>query len=203
MKKLSKEERKIQIIKFAMRLFAQKGFNGTTTKDIAKVSKVSEALLFKFFPRKSSLYSAIIEYRIKQMENFCNLQQIYKKKPEKVFREIVKSHIENIEKDDTFMRILLFSALEGHRLFREFYKAKIYKTTLNLANYIASKIKTGELKKVPPIFAARTLMGMTYNYLLSKKIFHIKDPQLPRRKTVAKIIVDIFLNGIQRIKCQQ
>lgn len=195
-KKLSKQKRKNQIILSAMKLFAQNGFNGTTTHDIAKTAKISEALLFKFFPHKSSLYSAIIDYRIKQTGDYCNIMQLFNKTTRGFFIEIVKSHIENIEKDDTFMRILLFSALEGHKLFKEFYETKISKVTSALANYIEDKVKTNEFKKVNPVIAAIILMGMVYNYLLLKKIFNIKEPPLLNKESVVKTIVDIFLNGI-------
>lgn len=198
MKKLPGQKRKELIIQTAMKLFAQNGFSGTTTKDIAKASKISEALLFKFFPTKHSLYSAMINYRIKQVGNSYNLQQLFDKPSKEFFKEIVKFHIENIEKDDTFMRILLFSALEGHSLFDQFYKIKIYKIVLKIADYIRIKIDKGEFKNLNPTLAARMLMGMTYNYLLSKKIFKIKNPANFTTDEIADIIVDIFLNGITK-----
>ena len=43
-----------------MPLFAQKGFAGTTTKEIARAAGVSEALVFQHFPSKAALYHAIV-----------------------------------------------------------------------------------------------------------------------------------------------
>src|SRR6185503_3576029 len=40
-------------------LFARKGFASTTTKELAEAAGVSEALLYKHFPSKESLYSEI------------------------------------------------------------------------------------------------------------------------------------------------
>ena len=58
--KLSSEERRIAIIKAVRRLFADKGFHGTTTRELAEAAGVSEALLFKHFPNKEALYSAML-----------------------------------------------------------------------------------------------------------------------------------------------
>ena len=44
----------------ALELFAAKGFNGTTTREIAKTAGISEALVFKYFPTKRALYAAIL-----------------------------------------------------------------------------------------------------------------------------------------------
>jgi AcrR family transcriptional regulator len=57
--KMSGEERHAAIIKAALRVFVEKGFYRTTTRELARAAGVSEALLFKHFPSKEALYSAI------------------------------------------------------------------------------------------------------------------------------------------------
>jgi AcrR family transcriptional regulator len=52
-------ERKRAIVEIAMPLFARKGFAGTTTKEIAEVAGVSEALLYRHFPTKAALFEEI------------------------------------------------------------------------------------------------------------------------------------------------
>ena len=42
-----------------MPVFAEKGFHGATTKDLAKAANVSEALLYRHFPSKENLFAAI------------------------------------------------------------------------------------------------------------------------------------------------
>lgn len=56
---MSGERRREAIIKAAGRVFVEKGFHGTTTRELAAAAGVSEALLFKHFPSKEALYSAI------------------------------------------------------------------------------------------------------------------------------------------------
>jgi AcrR family transcriptional regulator len=57
--RLHSEERRAAIIKAVRRVFAEKGFDGTTTRELAEAAGVSEALLFKHFPNKEALYSAM------------------------------------------------------------------------------------------------------------------------------------------------
>ena len=57
--KMSSEDRRTAIIKTARRVFVEKGFYRTTTRELAEAAGVSEALLFKHFPSKEALYSAI------------------------------------------------------------------------------------------------------------------------------------------------
>jgi AcrR family transcriptional regulator len=58
--KLSYEERRAAIIQAVRNVFADKGFHGTTTRELAEAAGVSEALLFKHFPNKEALYSAML-----------------------------------------------------------------------------------------------------------------------------------------------
>lgn len=55
-------ERKEAIVKAALPLFARQGFSRTTTKQIADAAGISEALLYKHFPSKESLYGEIQVY---------------------------------------------------------------------------------------------------------------------------------------------
>jgi AcrR family transcriptional regulator len=57
--KMSGEDRRTAIISAARRVFVEKGFYRTTTRELADAAGVSEALLFKHFPNKEALYSAI------------------------------------------------------------------------------------------------------------------------------------------------
>jgi AcrR family transcriptional regulator len=55
--KLSSEARREAIIKAVRRVFANKGFDGTTTRELADAAGVSEALLYKHFPNKEALFA--------------------------------------------------------------------------------------------------------------------------------------------------
>jgi AcrR family transcriptional regulator len=57
--KLSSGERRSAIVRAVRRVFAERGFHGTTTRALADAAGVSEALLFKHFPNKEALYSAM------------------------------------------------------------------------------------------------------------------------------------------------
>src|SRR5262245_10453147 len=57
--KMTSEDRRAAIIRAVRRVFAEKGFDGTTTRELAAAAGVSEALLFKHFPNKEALYSAM------------------------------------------------------------------------------------------------------------------------------------------------
>ncbi len=59
--RMKSEERRAAIVRSAIHLFAEKGFRGTTTRELAAAAGITEPVLYQHFRAKSDLYSAIIE----------------------------------------------------------------------------------------------------------------------------------------------
>jgi AcrR family transcriptional regulator len=57
--KMPSANRRAAIINAARKVFVEKGFDRTTSRELAEAAGVSEALLFRHFPNKEALYSAI------------------------------------------------------------------------------------------------------------------------------------------------
>lgn len=57
---MSAELRRAQIIESARRLFAQKGYAATRTREIAAEAGVNEAMLYRHFPSKEELFEASV-----------------------------------------------------------------------------------------------------------------------------------------------
>ncbi len=56
---MTADERRVAIVKAVLPVFARQGFAKTTTRELAQAAGVSEALLYKHFPSKNSLYAEI------------------------------------------------------------------------------------------------------------------------------------------------
>ncbi|MGI8669846.1 MAG: TetR/AcrR family transcriptional regulator, partial [Aridibacter sp.] len=61
--RMAGDERRLQILQVAMKLFSKNGFAGTTTKKIAEAAGVSEATVFKHFSNKEELYADILDHK--------------------------------------------------------------------------------------------------------------------------------------------
>jgi AcrR family transcriptional regulator len=67
-KRLTAEARRHAIVKAARPLFAEHGFKGTSIRMIAEASNVSEALLYKHFPDKETIYKEMFKYSLGQID---------------------------------------------------------------------------------------------------------------------------------------
>ena len=55
------EARRETLVESAVRVFAERGFHGTPTADVAKAAGISQAYLFRLFPTKTELYVAAVD----------------------------------------------------------------------------------------------------------------------------------------------
>lgn len=60
-KRMSREERRRQILESALNIFIVKGYNGSTTMDIAMEAGISEVTLFRYFDSKKQIFLEAIE----------------------------------------------------------------------------------------------------------------------------------------------
>ena len=122
--RMTGDRRREQILQTAVRLFSQRGFKGTTTKQIARAAGVSEAMVFRHFATKDELYGAILEHKGCQEGvhtfpwegNHELLAAMDRKDDTAVFYNIGLDAMNKHRSDEPFMRLLFYSALEEHEL---------------------------------------------------------------------------------------
>jgi AcrR family transcriptional regulator len=192
------EDRRQQILETATQLFARQGYDGTTTRQIAERARVNEAIIFRHFPSKEELYWAVIEHKCREGHG----RQIVAARlesgapVEEVFAGIAEDFLKLRERDSTLTRLLLFSALEHHRLSQRFFDVHIAEVYETLAHYIRKQIQAGKFREVDPLLAARGFWGMVIYHFLIQELFGAKRSQHIDARHASRTLADIWLQGM-------
>lgn len=200
---MSGDARRSQILEVAIKLFSQRGFSGTTTKEIARAAGVSEAMVFKHFANKEELYSAILDEKACDRHAQNRFENLVEKTQAKddfgVFYTMALTALDYHSEDSGFMRLMLHSALEEHDLARMFFESFITDKYKFLGDYIKQRQADGAFREMEPLIVVRAFMGMfvhhsLYNILWDKeqKILEISNEEAARN------FVEILLNGIKK-----
>lgn len=98
-------EKQKAILNVALRLFAEKGFDGVPTSLIAKEAGVSEGLIFRHFQNKVGLLDAIMQMGMEKVANqLTELEQI--KNPQSLVQQIMEIPFHISEEDYPFWRLV-------------------------------------------------------------------------------------------------
>ena len=198
-------ERRLQILRVAMSLFSQRGFRGTTTKEIALAAGVSEAMVFRHFATKEELYSAILDQKACLHDEMGPCQAvadaIARKDDRAVFEAMALDALNHHEQDPEFQRLLLHSALEEHELAQMFWEKFVRRVYRTLGNYIRQRQRDGAMIGIEPAIIIRAFIGMIMHHSLNNNLWDRKRTLLRiSNQTAARAFTQILLHGVTTTK---
>jgi AcrR family transcriptional regulator len=199
------EERRLQILAVAVRLFSERGFRGTTTKEIAQAAGVSEAMVFRHFATKEELYAAILDHKACSGTNFepaeMAAEAIRRKDDRAVFESLALGALQHHEHDPEFQRLLLHSALEKHELAQMFFDEFVRRVYEFLGSYIRERQLEGALVEIDPALVVRAFIGMVMHHSLNNNLWDPKRRLLNiSNEEAARNFTNILLDGITTSK---
>jgi TetR/AcrR family transcriptional regulator len=197
--RLPAQDRRRQLLESALDLFAKKGFEGTTTKEIAAAAGVTEAIIFRHFPTKQDLYSAVIGYKhesgevaaiIAHWQTFMDAND-----DEGLFRAMIQKAIDGYRRDARSVRVLLFAALEGHQAGLEQHRQRSFPIFEHLCRYVARRQSEGAIRPGDPGAVISAVIGSAAYYAQMTELFGFStgtsDPQ------IAEDFLQVLLHGIK------
>jgi len=211
------DERRLQIAEVAMRLFSERGFRGTTTKEIAQAAGVSEAIIFRHFATKEELYKAIIDFKgcggagagpaagrpedhavIDEIRG-CVAEAMEAEDDLAVFQGAALHMLDHHQGDPDFLRLLMYIALENHSLGQVFWDRNVRVLYEFLGGYVRRRQREGAFRDVDPYAAVRVFLGSVIHHSLvnllwdkdpARRIFRVSNEEAARQ------FAEILLRGI-------
>ncbi len=197
--RLTSQERRAAILDAAINSFAENGFRGVTTRQLAHSAGVSEPVLYDHFPSKRDLYNAIIEkIATDSQESFADWPGNLPAGADdrEFFTALASGIIEWHERNPAYVRLLLFSALEGHEFGEIFFERHSVQFFNALAGHIQKRVEAGAFRHVDPMMATQHFIGVVMHFGIHCSISRKESPCFPR-EVVVPTMVDIFLKGIE------
>lgn len=167
-------DKQVQIMETAEVLFAEKGFNGTSVRDIAEKANVNLAMISYYFGSKDKLLEALFGYR----------GEIYKLKLESMIENnemtslekmntLIDHYIDKVMQQQCFSRIMVREQVVNHTGITAQLITQMKKRNQELiSKLIHQGQKRGEFKKsidIPLMMA--TLVG-TANHLIATQHYY-------------------------------
>ena len=199
--RMNAPDRRRQLLETALECFSHKGFGGATTKEIAAAAGVTEAIIFRHFPSKQALYTAVLDSYAESCgheEWFVDVQIHMEKNDDAgVLRSLAAAILASYRTGAHYERILLFAALEGHELGLAHYRKFAMPFFEMFRDYIARRQKEGALRDFNPGVVIAAISGMAQNYAIYTELFGFKAMRLDDTEVIAAF-TEIMLHGIRR-----
>lgn len=164
-------DKKEHIINAAIDLFAEKGFEGTSIRDLASKADVNVAMINYYFGSKEKLFEALVEMKASTtrgtLEGFMNNTKLTSM--EKI-DHVIDSYIDRLFHNRKFHRLIHQELIMNQReALQHIITNMLYPNTLIIKRIIEEGIKKKDFKKVDPELTIASLVGTINQVLLSKK----------------------------------
>ncbi|MDQ0371997.1 AcrR family transcriptional regulator [Cellulomonas humilata] len=186
-------QRRAQLVDVARRLFAEKGFDGTSIEEIAARAEVSKPVVYEHFGGKEGIYAVVVDREIQSLTGALSGALEVGGHPKMLVERTTLALLGYIETNEDGFRILV----------RDSPVAQATGTFSSLIGDVATQVehmladqfkKQGQDPKMAPIYA-QMLVGMvalTGQWWL--------DARSPSKNVVAAHLVNLAWNGLSALE---
>lgn len=188
-----------KIIKSAMTLFAQQGYHGTTTSQIAKDCGVSEGTIFRYYKTKKILLDHVLNKIVNEIlpntifsTSMDPIRLADKEIAMDNIKQLLLEKIMLVRNNFDAFRVVV-TELQYHEDLKMIYTSKIIPSVIALLeDFYNTGVQLGVFRRIDSHIAARTFMGSMAGMVLEMMVLG-KNIDLEKE---LDIIFDILLNGI-------
>jgi AcrR family transcriptional regulator len=166
-------DKQIQILEVAETLFAEKGFDGTSIRDISKVAKINVAMVSYYFGSKEKLLESLVLFKTSGLkEQLVNLIEENLKPIEKI-NKLITLYINRLNCNKGIYRILHFELASKKRVLELESFSEIKKANLKSLEIIIQEGQSkGVFRKdvIIPLLTP-TILGTFFHFQMNKPFF--------------------------------
>ena len=166
-------QKQIEILQVAEQLFAEKGFDGTSIREISKIAKINIAMVSYYFGSKEKLLESSILFRTTDLK--LKLENLFDEKvsPLQKIEKFIAFYIEKVNSNKNMYQILNFENSTKKRVLDSAVFTAIKKGNLQTLKNI---IKEGQdalvfKKNVNVELITPTILGTYFYFNMNKPFF--------------------------------
>ena len=188
----TEKDKRIQIIKAAVKVFSQKGFHDAKVEEIAQLADVGKGTVYEYFSSKAQLFQEMFKAGIQfYLDNLINDISPDLSCQEKL-AHVARLHLRFVSNYKDLAKITMTEHTYFDENFRKWVWENRAKKIELLQHIIEEGITKEEFRKVDSHAAALTFMG-SLGALFSPVIF--SETKLNTRELIDPVL-DIIMNGI-------
>jgi AcrR family transcriptional regulator len=194
------EGRRQQIIDGALQVFASKGFEKATNKDIAAASSIgSPGLIYHYFKDKSDLFRQVLEQRVPMLQLLTKREEMMSLPPQEALTLFASTFLKVVDNPNAIalMKLMLGEAVRQPVVAEMINTIGPLRNFALLTRYLEKQMDAGVLRRMDTGAAARCFIGPLLAFLITRELFPQPDAPMLEPETMVKTVVEVFLRGMQ------
>ncbi len=190
-----RERRRDIILKVAAAVFAEKGYQRATVKEIAARAGIAPGTIYLYFSSKREILSAVASETEPPM--VAALLEMGELGDRETLVEMIEKGLDITEAQLPFNRTLFSEAWVDDSILEEAVTARIRQIHQLLEKYIAGRIAAGVFRPVDSALVAQLVMGMFGSLIVPAIRGTAPLPSAEKRHAWAEAMADLLLDGVR------
>lgn len=191
----SESDTQARILQAAQRLFARRGYDGTTTRDLAQAAGVAEGTLFRHFENKKAI---LVEVATQGWIEILTdlLTELSEMGSYKAIAQVMRRRMLRMHENGDMLRVCFLEA-QFHPDLREQIQSEVISKMTDVAEaFFQTAMDRGIYRRMNPRIVAQVFLGMFAVAGFSRDTIMQADASPRSLQEMAEGIADIFLNGV-------
>lgn len=192
------ESRKELIVDAAARIFAEKGFSGTSNRDIGREAGVSPGLIYWYFEDKNDLFKAVVGRLFPLSALEFPDEDADRLELERLLELIGTRFMAIMSQPDVqrLMRLAISEIIRFPDVLQELGRMIGTEVIRKLAEQLDARIARGEIPETNTWLASQAFFGALVAYVLRKYIFQSVDLQETPDDAMVQTVARIYAAGL-------
>ena len=194
------ESKRQQIIDGALYVFASKGFEKATNKEIASAAKIgSPGLIYHYFKDKADLFRQVLEERAPPLQLVSKGEEMMDLPPREVLTRFGTALTQMLTNPSSaaMFKVMLGEAARRPVVADLFNRIGPGRGFAFMSRYISHQMEIGAFRRMDPGAATRCFLGPLLAYILTREVFVQPDAGSLSPETMVATAVDVFLRGME------
>jgi AcrR family transcriptional regulator len=192
----SRRDRREDILKASLHLFAEKGFHGTSMRDIAREADITEGLIYHYFADKRDLFRAIIEEH-SFLPLLRTLPQLAEQLDLRGLLIVLARGFFDVLKQNTDLSRLLLQEVQVFPEEKEaFFVDAVGESIGELARILDQRMSEKARTQVDPEVAARIFFNSLLAFFVEQEILGGKHMLPADEQSYVDHLVDMFVKRL-------
>ena len=192
----TRRDRREDILQASLHLFAEKGFHGTSMRDIAREAEITEGLIYHYFESKRDLFRAIIdEYSFLPL--LRTLPELAEQLDLRALLIVLARGFFDVLKQNTELARLLLQEVQVFPEEKEaFFADAVNESIMELARILEARMNDRARAQVDPQVSARIFFNSLLAFFVEQEILGGKHMLPADEATYVEHLVDMFVKRL-------
>ncbi|WP_148278027.1 TetR/AcrR family transcriptional regulator [Desulfobacula toluolica] len=181
------DDKENRILKAAIQVFSNKGYNTATISDIAGAANVAEGTIYTYFDNKKDMLFSIPKKRFCALKNSMG-EMFNIKMPVRKLRRFIRLLFTTFMGDRDFLRVFLLDI----KLNKQFYASPVYKDYINYISILEDILEEGKeqcvfRKSINPRLFRHLFVG-AFNHLATRWLILSKEKPIDMMQEIEDVL---------------